>query len=74
MKLTPQGQSTQSIVIGTPGYMPSEQAAGRAVFASDLYAMGMTAVYVLTGKIPQELPPDGRVPHPRGRGAAGRTR
>ena len=38
--------------------MPSEQAAGRAVFASDLYAMGMTAVYALTGKIPQELPTD----------------
>ena len=58
MKLTPQGQSTQSIVIGTPGYMPSEQAAGRAVFASDLYAMGLTAIYALTGKIPQELPTD----------------
>ncbi len=58
MKLTPQGQSTQSIVIGTPGYMPSEQAAGRAVFASDLYAMGLTTIYALTGKIPQELPTD----------------
>lgn len=58
LKLTPQGQSTQSIVIGTPGYMPSEQAAGRAVFASDLYAVGLTAIYALTGKIPQELPTD----------------
>ena len=58
MKLTPQGQSTQSIVIGTPGYMPSEQAAGRAMFSSDLYSLGMTAIYALTGKIPQELPTD----------------
>jgi serine/threonine protein kinase, bacterial len=52
------GQSTQSIVIGTPGFMPSEQAAGRAVFGSDLYSLGLTAVYALTGKIPQELPTD----------------
>ncbi len=58
MKLTPQEQSTQSIVIGTPGYMPSEQAAGRAMFSSDLYSLGMTAIYALTGKIPQELPTD----------------
>jgi serine/threonine protein kinase, bacterial len=58
LKLTPQGQSTQSIVIGTPGYMPSEQAAGRAMFSSDLYALGLTAIYALTGKIPQELPTD----------------
>lgn len=52
------GQSTQSIVIGTPGFMPSEQAAGRAVFGSDLYSLGLTAIYALTGKIPQELPTD----------------
>ena len=52
------GKSTQSIVIGTPGFMPSEQAAGRAVFGSDLYSLGLTAIYALTGKIPQELPTD----------------
>ena len=52
------GKSTQSIVIGTPGFMPSEQAAGRAVFSSDLYSLGLTAIYALTGKIPQELPTD----------------
>ncbi|MBD2329650.1 serine/threonine protein kinase [Alkalinema sp. FACHB-956] len=52
------GQSTQSIVIGTPGFMASEQAAGRPVFASDLYSLGLTAIYALTGKIPQELPTD----------------
>ncbi len=56
--ITPNGQSTQSIVIGTPGFMASEQAAGRAVFASDLYSLGLTAIYALTGKIPQELPTD----------------
>jgi len=55
-----QGNTTQSIVIGTPGYMASEQAAGRAVYGSDLYSLGLTAIYALTGKIPQELPTDGR--------------
>jgi serine/threonine protein kinase, bacterial len=57
-QLNGQGKSTQSIVIGTPGFMPSEQAIGRAVFASDLYSLGLTAIYALTGKIPQELPTD----------------
>ncbi|MEO1431871.1 MAG: IMS domain-containing protein [Cyanobacteria bacterium J06633_8] len=47
---------TKSIVIGTPGFMPSEQSAGRPVYSSDLYSLGLTAIYLLTGKIPQELP------------------
>ncbi|BAZ04229.1 protein kinase domain-containing protein [Calothrix sp. NIES-3974] len=53
-----QGNPTSSIVIGTPGYMPSEQAAGRPIYSSDLYSLGMTAIYLLTGKIPQELATD----------------
>ncbi|BAT53950.1 Serine/Threonine protein kinase [Nostoc sp. NIES-3756] len=55
-----QGLPTSSIVIGTPGYMPSEQAAGRPVYSSDLYSLGMTAIYLLTGKQPQELETDPR--------------
>ena len=47
-----------SIVIGTPGFMPSEQLSGRPVFSCDLYALGLTAIYLLTGKIPQELQSD----------------
>ncbi|SRR5579883_1603371 len=50
-----QGSPTSSIVIGTPGYMPSEQAAGRPVYSSDLYSLGITAIYLLTGKQPQQL-------------------
>jgi serine/threonine-protein kinase len=50
-----QGDPTSSIVIGTPGYMPSEQAAGRPIYSSDIYSLGMTAIYLLTGKQPQEL-------------------
>ncbi|MDY6897327.1 MAG: serine/threonine-protein kinase, partial [Cyanobacteriota bacterium] len=53
-----QGSLTRSIVIGTPGYMPSEQAAGRAVYSSDLYSLGLTIVYLLSGKSPQLLETD----------------
>jgi serine/threonine protein kinase, bacterial len=53
-----QGNTTHSIVVGTPGYMPSEQLAGRPVFASDLYSLGLTAIYLLTGKQPQQLDSD----------------
>ena len=52
------GQSTHSIVVGTPGYMPSEQMSGRPIYASDIYSLGMSAIYMLTGKIPQELTTD----------------
>ncbi|MBD2594515.1 serine/threonine protein kinase [Nostoc sp. MBR 210] len=50
------GYPTQSMVIGTPGYMPSEQAIGRPVYATDIYSLGLTAIYLLTGKQPSELP------------------
>ena len=52
------GNETHSIVIGTPGYMPSEQMAGRPVFSSDLYSLGLTAVYLLTARQPQQLDND----------------
>lgn len=52
--------SAQSMVIGTPGFMPSEQAGGRPNYASDLYSLGLTAVFLLTGKMPQELETDPR--------------
>lgn len=44
-----------SIVIGSPGFMPMEQASGHPTYASDLYGLGLTAIYLLTGKFPQEL-------------------
>lgn len=56
--VTASGNSSRSIVIGTPGFMPSEQTVGRPVFSSDLYSLGLTAIYLLTGKIPQELASD----------------
>jgi serine/threonine protein kinase, bacterial len=53
-----QGQTARSIVIGTTGYMAPEQSAGRPVYSSDLYSLGLTAIYLLTGKIPAELDTD----------------
>ncbi|MBD2384584.1 protein kinase domain-containing protein [Cylindrospermum sp. FACHB-282] len=53
-----QGNPTSSIVIGTPGFMPSEQAAGRPIYSSDLFSLGMTAIYLLTGRQPQQLETD----------------
>ncbi|MBD2144047.1 YARHG domain-containing protein [Sphaerospermopsis sp. FACHB-1194] len=56
--LNSQGNPTSSIIIGTPGFMSSEQAAGRPVYSSDLYSLGLTAIYLLTGKPPQTLETD----------------
>ena len=53
--MTPSGNATKSIVIGTPGFMATEQSVGRPMFASDIYSLGLTAIYLLTGKMPQEL-------------------
>ena len=55
-----QGNTVYSMGIGTPGYMPSEQAAGRPVYSSDLYSLGLTAIFLLTGKSPQYLQTDPR--------------
>ncbi|WP_375339003.1 protein kinase [Ancylothrix sp. D3o] len=56
--LNTQGNAVNSIVIGTPGFMASEQATGRPVYSSDLYSLGITAIYLLTGKLPQDLATD----------------
>ena len=56
--VNPNGQTIYSVALGTPGYMSSEQAAGRPVYSSDLYSLGLTAVFLLTGKTPQYLTTD----------------
>ena len=43
-------------VVGTYGYAPIEQFGGRAVPASDLYALGATLIHLLTRTPPADLP------------------
>ncbi len=56
--ISSQNTTPISIMIGTPGYMAFEQATGRPVYASDLYSLGLTGIYLLTGKVPQDLEMD----------------
>ncbi len=39
--------------VGTTGFAPPEQIALRPVYASDIYALGVTCVYLLTAKSPK---------------------
>jgi eukaryotic-like serine/threonine-protein kinase len=43
-------------VIGSPPYMAPEQFHGKAVFASDVYSMGITMYEMLTGTLPYHTP------------------
>lgn len=43
-------------VVGTCGYAPLEQFWGKAVPASDLYALGATLIHLITGISPVDLP------------------
>jgi len=49
------GKTKMGTIIGTPGYMPSEQALGKARFASDVYAVGSIGIQALTGLMPHEI-------------------
>ncbi|OWY68818.1 hypothetical protein B7486_24150 [cyanobacterium TDX16] len=49
------GQTNLTVSIGTLGYAPAEQTAGRAFYSSDIYAVGMLLIKALTGFAPHEL-------------------
>ena len=44
--------------IGTVGFAPPEQFSLRPVFGSDIYALGVTCLYLLTGKAPLDFDSD----------------
>jgi len=46
-------------VIGSPPYMAPEQFHGKAVFASDIYSLGVSMYQMLTGLLPYETPGPG---------------
>ena len=48
-------------VIGSPPYMAPEQFHGKAVFASDIYSLGVTMYQMLTGTLPYHTPGPGDI-------------
>jgi serine/threonine protein kinase len=58
LTVTDQGQTSITAAIGSPGYMPIEQAAGKPKPASDVYAVGMIAIQALTGLHPSQFAGD----------------
>ncbi len=49
-------RSSTIIVMGTYGYVPPEQFNGKAIPGSDLYSLGATLIYLVTGQHPADLP------------------
>ncbi|OUL25131.1 serine/threonine protein kinase [Nostoc sp. RF31YmG] len=56
--MTPEQLKNDTVAVGTPGYMPSEQGQGRPRPCSDIYALGMTCIQALTGLNPKQLGED----------------
>jgi WD40 repeat protein/serine/threonine protein kinase len=54
----PDGQTTLTVAVGSPGYMPNEQLSGKPRFCSDIYAVGIIGIHALTGCPPHQLPED----------------
>jgi serine/threonine-protein kinase len=48
-------RSVTTHFVGTVGFAPPEQFSLRPVFASDIYALGVTSLYLLTGKAPLDF-------------------
>ncbi len=53
--LDPERLKQTATVIGSAGYAAPEQALGKAVFASDIFSLGVTCLHLLTGLHPFDL-------------------
>lgn len=53
--MTSFSQASGATIVGTYGYMPMEQFEGRALPASDIYALGMTLLALLSRQEPAEM-------------------
>ncbi|WP_026734544.1 serine/threonine-protein kinase [Fischerella sp. PCC 9605] len=51
-------ESANTHFVGTMGFAPPEQLSLRPVYASDIYAVGVTCLYLLTAKSPLEFDQD----------------
>lgn len=47
-----------NFAVGTQGFAPPEQMAMRPVYASDIYAVGVTCLYLLTARSPKDMEVD----------------
>lgn len=56
--IDPGSSPTQTVSIGTQGYMPNEQLAGNPRFCSDVYAVGVIGIQALTGCALKQLGQD----------------
>lgn len=54
-KLLEQSDLKTGTLVGSPEYMAPEQVQGKVVDSSDLYSLGVTCVYLLSGRSPLEL-------------------
>jgi serine/threonine-protein kinase len=52
------GGAPMTQFVGTMGFAPPEQLALRPTYASDIYALGVTCLYLLTGRSPMEFDVD----------------
>lgn len=56
--ISPANQTQITVAIGTPGFIPGEQAQGEPKFSSDIYALGIMSITALTGLTTDELEKD----------------